>query len=199
MKFDDYRYERPDVEKFKQDFNALLKDLNDTSPLEVQKASVTAINKLRNEFDTMQTLVSVRHSINTTDEFYKAEQEFMDEIGPVVQEYITDYYKALVHSKYRAEFEKEWGAQLLQLAEVSLRTFSPEIIEDLQLENKLSTEYSQLIASAKILSKVKSVHCLNSHLSNCLQTVICVKVLLKLVLVLCPNTRLNLTASMMSS
>ncbi|MEK4237757.1 M3 family oligoendopeptidase [Paenibacillus sp. FSL H7-0714] len=151
MKFDDYRYERPDVEKFKQDFNALLKDLNDTSPLEVQKASVTAINKLRNEFDTMQTLVSVRHSINTTDEFYKAEQEFMDEIGPVVQEYITDYYKALVHSKYRAEFEKEWGAQLLQLAEISLRTFSPEIIEDLQLENKLSTEYSQLIASAKIL------------------------------------------------
>lgn len=151
MKFDDYRYERPDVEKFKQDFKALLKDLNDTSPLEVQKASVTAINKLRNEFDTMQTLVSVRHSINTTDEFYKAEQEFMDEIGPVVQEYITDYYKALVHSKYRAEFEKEWGAQLLQLAEVSLRTFSPEIIEDLQLENKLSTEYSQLIASAKIL------------------------------------------------
>lgn len=151
MKFDDYCYERPDVEKFKQDFNTLLKDLNDTSPLEVQKASVTAINKLRNEFDTMQTLVSVRHSINTTDEFYKAEQEFMDEIGPVVQEYITDYYKALVHSKYRAEFEKEWGAQLLQLAEVSLRTFSPEIIEDLQLENKLSTEYSQLIASAKIL------------------------------------------------
>lgn len=151
MKFDDYRYERPDVKQFKQDFNALLKNLNDTSPLEVQKASITAINKLRNTFDTMQTLVSVRHSINTTDEFYKAEQEFMDEVGPVVQEYITDYYKALVHSKYRAEFEQEWGAQLLQLAEVSLRTFSPEIIEDLQLENKLSTEYSQLIASAKIL------------------------------------------------
>ncbi|MEK4452556.1 M3 family oligoendopeptidase [Paenibacillus sp. FSL L8-0506] len=150
MKFNDYRYERPDVEKFKLDFNNLLKDLNDTEPLEVQKASVTAINKLRNEFDTLQTLVSVRHSINTTDEFYKAEQEFMDEIGPIVQEYITDYYKALVNSKYRAEFEQEWGTQLLQLAEVALRTFSPEIIEDLQLENKLSTEYAQLIASAKI-------------------------------------------------
>lgn len=115
MKFNDYRYERPDVEKFKQDFNNLLKDLNDTEPLEVQKASVTAINKLRNEFDTLQTLVSVRHSINTTDEFYKAEQEFMDEIGPIVQEYITDYYKALVNSKYRAEFEQEWGTQRFSL------------------------------------------------------------------------------------
>jgi len=56
----------------------------------------------------------------------------------------------VVNSKFRAEFEKEWGTQMLQLAEISLRTFSPEIIEDLQLENKLSTEYSQLIASAKI-------------------------------------------------
>ncbi|WP_139070824.1 M3 family oligoendopeptidase, partial [Paenibacillus sp. KS1] len=37
-----------------------------------------------------------------------------------------------------------------QLAEKMLKTFSPEIIEDLQLENKLSTEHSQLIASAKI-------------------------------------------------
>ncbi|WP_139070823.1 M3 family oligoendopeptidase, partial [Paenibacillus sp. KS1] len=38
-----------------------------------------------------------------------------------------------------------------QLAEKMLKTFSPEIIEDLQMENKLSTEYSQLIASAKVL------------------------------------------------
>lgn len=149
MKFDDYRYERPDVDKLKQNFNNLLKGLS-ADTLEEQRASFVAINKLRNEFDTMQTLVSVRHSIDTTDEFYKAEQDYMDEIGPVVQEYITDYYKALVNSKFRAEFEKEWGTQMLQLAEISLRTFSPEIIEDLQLENKLSTEYSQLIASAKI-------------------------------------------------
>ncbi|WP_028610111.1 M3 family oligoendopeptidase [Paenibacillus harenae] len=150
MKFEEYRYERPDVDKFKQEFTRLLGELNNGATLEQQKASVTAINKLRSEFDTMETLVSIRHSINTKDEFYKAEQEFMDETGPILQEYITDYYKALVHSKFRAEFEKEWGSQLLQLAEISLRTFSPEIIEDLQLENKLSTEYSQLIASAKI-------------------------------------------------
>lgn len=149
MKFEDYRYERPDVDNLKQSFNNLLKGLS-ADTLEEQRASFVAINKLRNEFDTMQTLVSVRHSIDTTDEFYKAEQDYMDEIGPVVQEYITDYYKALVNSKFRPEFEKEWGTQMFQLAEISLRTFSPEIIEDLQLENKLSTEYSQLIASAKI-------------------------------------------------
>lgn len=149
MKFSEYRYERPDVEQFKTDFTTLLKGLENGS-LEEQKAAVAAMNELRSKFGTMETLVSVRHSINTEDEFYKAEQDYMDEIGPVVQEYITDYYRALVNSKYRAEFEQEWGTQLLSLAEISLRTFSPEVIGDLQLENKLSSEYAQLIASAKI-------------------------------------------------
>ncbi|WNS46301.1 M3 family oligoendopeptidase [Paenibacillus sp. MMS20-IR301] len=150
MKFTEYRYERPDAEQFKTDFRSLLKGL-ETGSLEEQKAAIAAMNELRSKFDTMQTLVSVRHSINTENAFYKAEQDYMDETGPVIQEYITDYYKALVNSPFRAEFEQEWGTQLMQLAEISLRTFSPEIISDLQLENKLISEYSQLIASAKIM------------------------------------------------
>ncbi|KWX85779.1 oligoendopeptidase F [Paenibacillus riograndensis] len=149
MKFSEYRYERADVAKLKVRFAELLKGLSADS-LEEQRAAFSEINKLRNEFDTMSTLVSIRHSINTEDQFYKAEQEYMDEAGPVIQEYITDFYRALVQSRFRGEFEQEWGTQLLQIAEISLRTFSPEIIEDLQLENKLSTEYSQIIASAKI-------------------------------------------------
>ena len=111
---------------------------------------MTRINKLRSEMDTLSQLVYIRHSIDTNDEFYKAEQDFFDENGPVIQEYITDYYRALVDSKFRAQLEDKWGRQLFQLAELSLKTFSPEIIEDLQQENKLTTEYSKLIASAKI-------------------------------------------------
>lgn len=150
MKFSEYPYVRPDAEQLKSHLKTLITELNNADTLEAQRSAVNAINKLRSSFDTMQQLVSIRHSIDTTDEFYKAEQEYMDEIEPIIQEYITDYYKALVHSKFRAELEQEWGKQLFQLAEISLRTFHPSIIEDLQQENKLSTEYSQLIASAKI-------------------------------------------------
>ena len=96
--------------------------------------------------------MSVRHSINTDDAFYKAEQDYMDETGPVVQEYITDFYRAARSTPSTEPSSSRNGVHSsLSLAEISLRTFSPEIIEDLQLENKLSTEYSQLIASAKIL------------------------------------------------
>ena len=151
MKFSEYRYERPDVKAFEQKFKALLESFNSAGSCDEQDHAMTAINKLRSEFDTLQQIASIRHSIDTNDEFYKSEQDFFDETGPVVQEYITDYYRSLVNSSFRTELENKWGKQLFQLAELSLKTFSPEIIEDLQKENKLTTEYAKLIASAKIL------------------------------------------------
>lgn len=150
LKFNEYPYERPDVGVFGQKFKELLDGFKSAGTYEEQDQAMTEINKLRSEFDTLQQIVSIRHSIDTNDEFYKAEQDFFDENGPVVQEYITDYYRALVDSKFRNELEKKWGRQLFQLAELSLKTFSPEVIEDLQQENKLTTEYAKLIASAKI-------------------------------------------------
>lgn len=150
MKFSEYRYERPDVKAFEQKFKELLASFTSADSYEKQDAAMSGMNKLRSEFDTLQTIASIRHSIDTNDEFYKAEQDFYDENGPVVQEYITDYYRALTSSRFRTELESKWGKQLFQLAELSLKTFSPEVIEYLQQENKLTTEYSKLIASAKI-------------------------------------------------
>lgn len=150
MKFSEYRYERPDVKTFEQKFKEQLNAFTSAGTYEEQDEAMTRINKLRSEMDTLSQLVYIRHSIDTNDEFYKAEQDFFDENGPVIQEYITDYYRALVDSKFRAQLEDKWGRQLFQLAELSLKTFSPEIIEDLQQENKLTTEYAKLIASAKI-------------------------------------------------
>lgn len=150
MKFNEYVYERPDVEAFGKKFKDLLNGFTSAATYEEQDQAMTEINKLRSEFDTLQQIVSIRHSIDTNDEFYKEEQDFFDEKGPIVQEYITEYYRALVSSKFREELENKWGRQLFRLAELSLKTFSPEIIEDLQQENKLTTEYAKLIASAKI-------------------------------------------------
>lgn len=150
MNFSEYHYERPDVKAFEQTFKEQLQVFTSASTYEEQDQAMTRINKLRSEMDTLSQLVYIRHSIDTNDEFYKAEQDFFDENGPIIQEYITDYYRALVDSKFRDQLEATWGRQLFQLAELSLKTFSPEIIEDLQQENKLATEYSKLIASAKI-------------------------------------------------
>ena len=48
------------------------------------------------------------------------------------------------------DFEAEYGDLLFVKAEMEKKTFSPEIIEDLQRENELVSEYDDLIASAQI-------------------------------------------------
>ncbi|WP_188540816.1 M3 family oligoendopeptidase [Paenibacillus segetis] len=151
MKFSEYHYERPEIKNFELKFKEQLNSFTSASSYEEQDLAMTGINELRTGFITMQSIVYIRHTMNTNDEYYKTEKNYFDEVIPYFEEFNNEYYRALVGSKYRMDLEKKWGRQLFQLAELSLKTFSPEIIEDLQLENKLQTEYLQLIASAKIL------------------------------------------------
>lgn len=151
MKFQDYKYERPNIEDFKHQFAALLNQFNEAKDVNEQDQVMTEINNLRGHFESMQTLAQVRHSIDTTDEFYMQENDFFDENGPIYSGLIDEYYRALVNSKFRSELEAKWGKLLFSMAEIQLKTFKPEIIEDMQKENKLSSEYTKLLASAKIM------------------------------------------------
>ena len=150
MKFNEYKYEHLDLEKIKKEFSELIESFEKAENVEGQIIALDEIIKLRNHIETMQTLVSVRHSIDTNDEFYDKENEYMDEISPILFGFTNDFYKALVNSKFKDELVKKYGKFLFDLAENTLKTFSPEIIPDAQEENRLSSKYSKLIASAKI-------------------------------------------------
>ena len=150
MKFNEYKYEHLDLEKIKKEFSELIKSFEKAENVEGQVNAFDEIIKLRNHIETMQTLVSVRHSIDTNDEFYDKENEYMDEISPILFGFTNDFYKALVNSKFKDELIQKYGKFLFDLAENTLKTFSPEIIPDAQEENRLSSKYSKLIASAKI-------------------------------------------------
>ncbi|NMA86090.1 MAG: M3 family oligoendopeptidase [Tissierellia bacterium] len=150
MKFQDYKYTRPDLSKIEEEMKVLLEKFNSAESFEAQNEIMKEINKIRSNVSTMGNLVHIRHSINTEDEFYSEEMDFLDENMPVYQNIEFKFYGALVKSKFRKQLEEVWGKQLFTLAELELKTFSEEIIEDLIKENKLVTEYDKLIASAKI-------------------------------------------------
>lgn len=151
MGFSQYTYSRPNFEAVEQSFDKALQKFKDATTFEEQNEAMREINDLRNDLGTMFNLVYIRHSVDTNDEFYQAEQDVMDELEPQVDGLVTKYYEALVHSRFRAELEARWGKQLFALAEAQLKVFSPEIVPLLQKENKLSTEYTKLMASAKIM------------------------------------------------
>lgn len=150
MKFAEYTYTRPNLSEIKRLFQHELGEFQQATSVEAQITSIKKINKIRDDISTMFNLCYIRHSIDTNDEFYKNEQDYIDEIDPEIEELVTSYYQALVQSPYRKELEQKWGKQVFALATTQLKTFDPKIITLLQQENKLSSEYTKLIASAKI-------------------------------------------------
>ena len=150
MNFNDYKYERIDIDAVKKQFEELIDSFRKADNAEKQYEIMDKVINLRNHIDTMTTLVSIRHSINTADDFYDKENDYCDEISPLLYGFTTDFYEALVTSKFRKELEDKYGKFLFDQAECSLKTFNEEVIPQLQEENKLSSKYDKLIASAKI-------------------------------------------------
>ncbi|MBM7693143.1 M3 family oligoendopeptidase [Peribacillus deserti] len=151
MNFEQFEYKRPDIKEVKEKLTAAIDRFTNAASADEQNEIMQQINEIRGDVDTMVNICYIRHTVDTNDEFYKAEQDYLDEIAPELEEYVSQYYKALTGSQFRDQLEEKWGSQLFALADAQLKTFSPEIISLLQRENKLATEYKQLMASAKIM------------------------------------------------
>ncbi len=148
--FQDFIYERPNLQVIEADIRLLLTAFKAAESADQQNDIMAQINKIRNTFMTMESLCSVRHTIDTQNEYFEKENDYIDEISPVMAGLVSEFYTELLSSPYRAELEIKWGSQLFKIAELQAKTFKPEIIEDLQLENKLSSQYTKLRAGAKI-------------------------------------------------
>ena len=150
MKFKEMPYKRPDPEAVIQLIKDLTERLKTAKTYEEARAVFFEYEEKSKESDTMASLAYIRQSIDTRDEFYNEEKEFWDDFGPEAEEYEQEWIDAMLSSPFRKDFEKEFGDLLFLNAEIEKKTFSPEIIEDLQKENELTDEYDNLIASAQV-------------------------------------------------
>ena len=150
MRFEEFKYERPNLEVFKDKMNKVINVIGSGVSVEEELKAIQEGFKLQDEIGTLSQIVGVRNSIDTRDEFYDKEQAFFDENSPHLQQLDQAFMKKLLESNNRNALEKEFGSLLFKKADLAQKTFSPEIIPQLQAENKLSTEYSKLLAGAKI-------------------------------------------------
>ena len=148
--FNEYTYKRPIIEQIKEEFSSLLTDFKSADSYEEQNKVIEKINAIGSDYLTQENLAYIRASIDTNDEFYQKERDYFDEVGPEYQALETAYYKELITTPFRVKLEKKWGSQLFALADHSIKAFSPAIVPLLQKENKLSSDYSKLVASAQI-------------------------------------------------
>ncbi len=150
MTFTDFEYQRPNLEEFKENMTALLDKMQEAQTVEEELALIEQIFAMEDELQSMETLVSIRHSINTKDKFYEQEQQFFNENIPPLKELTLRFSTMLLKSKHKKQLEEKLGSLLFKQAELQQKTFKPEVIEEMQQINKLTMEYQKLLSSAQI-------------------------------------------------
>ncbi|WP_036728184.1 M3 family oligoendopeptidase [Peptoniphilus mikwangii] len=149
MKFKDMPYVRPDINKVKAYFNNVKENLNKANSADEQIKIIEEFAEFKKDLETTFSIASVRHTIDTLDEFYEAENSFFDENTPIFETLNTEVSKAIFNSKFRSELEKHFGKHYFNLLECNL-VLNDAAIPFMQKENELITKYNKIIANSKI-------------------------------------------------
>ncbi len=150
MKFEEMPIRVPNEKKIKAKLAKIKEHLVNAKDEKEALKAVKAYFDFSDEVETDATIISIRYSINTTDEEIVKANDIVDEVMPAIGEDIQEFEKALFYSKFRPAIEAKYGTLMFKKIEVGFKTFKPEIVPELIQENKLTSEYSRLMASAKL-------------------------------------------------
>ena len=148
--FKDMPYERPNLDDAKAAYAAATAKLKDAATFEEADAAFLEKDQLDRHYSTLGTLVEIRHSIDTRDEFYDKEATFWNESQPELSALEDAFAEVLLASPFRSQLAEKYGDLMFRQAEQQRRTFSPAIMDDMKRENLLVQDYDKLIASAQI-------------------------------------------------
>ena len=150
MKFSEIPYKRPDLDAWKAMTEDLTARFLAAKTFEEADAIFYEAQICDVEQQTMRSLAKIRRDIDTRDEFYDAEVTFFNREMPKLQPAFKAWTEATLNSPFRKQLEEKYGKVTFLNAEMSAKTFAPELVEDMQKENALRTQYSKLLASAQI-------------------------------------------------
>ena len=150
MKFPKMPYTRPHFEEVNAKFTAILEKFKNAATAEECFAAYKEYDEYSKYLHSMFAIARIRNTLDTTNAEYDAEKTYMDEVLPKLQALTQQFTTALLESPFRKNMEAEWGDLMFKNAEIALKTFTPEIVGDMQEENRLRSEYQKLIASAQI-------------------------------------------------
>lgn len=150
MKLEEMPYERIDLEETEKCFRQYGEQLKDAKSFMEANEAFLKKDMLQRHVNTMHVLCQIRHDVNTKDAFYNEETSFWNGALPKMEGLNDAFNEILLESKYRPEFEKEYGEVLFKNLEIAKKAFSPEIMGDMEKENETANAYEDLLASARI-------------------------------------------------
>ena len=150
MKFADYKYERINYEEVAKQYNDIIAQMENEQDAEKFYQLFKQYQKIDSYVSTMSSICYIRHTINTKDEFYTAENDFWDETNPLLQSFSARLSKIMLDFSDREGLLKYIPEPFFKMAECEIKSYDEKIVPLLQQENKLTSEYGKLKANAQI-------------------------------------------------
>ncbi len=150
MKFAEMPYARVTVESVEKSTADFREAFTHAASAAEAEAALRRFFAVTQTAETNISLASCRHSIDTRDPFYSAENDYYDEASPVMQMHLQAASDCVLESPFRAELEQSIGSLYFRKLENEKKQFSPEIIPEMQEENRLTSEYSKLLGTAEL-------------------------------------------------
>ena len=150
MKFSDYPFIVPNEKQFIKKMEGFIEQLKACNDANEAHKVIKKINSYSEIVETEASIIYVLYSCYTDNEKYKAAQDKIDEMSPIMSKYGTEISKILVNAPYRKDLEKKLGSFLFKKYENSLKVFDEKIMPELVKENKLSSEYDMILGGAQI-------------------------------------------------
>jgi len=150
VKFNEIEIKKISFKTVEKKINGFTASLKEAKTFAEGLKVINAFERYMSKFSTNITVISIRYSLNTTDEVISKYQDQVDEMMPLVSNLINAWNKVLVKVPFRAELEKKFSPYYFQMIENSLRSFDEKIIPELIEINKLSSSYDKILGSAKI-------------------------------------------------
>lgn len=147
-KFCDMQYERPDGEALIRDIREAANGLKDSNVYETARSIFWKVQEKATHFETMSSLAYVRNTMDTTDEFYEKEMEYLFGMQPKIDVEMKIFQEALLDSEFLEEFEKELGELYMQQLKANIRLTDACNVELQVKESMLKQEYSKTAATS---------------------------------------------------
>lgn len=148
--FSELPYERPDFKGAEEFYKRLNERVKNASSFAELKKLIEEEEEYSSKISTMTTIASIRHTVDTSDEFYDGEDAYINNAYPELMPYSQAYQLALLNSPFKAEIDREYGEFFLKSIRLSVDSFSEKNVELMQKENELCTAYEKLMASCKV-------------------------------------------------
>lgn len=150
MKLSQIVYMRPDKQKVLADLAEFKSRFESAQSADEFFAVHEQYKQYSIDLDTNMRIAFIRFTQDTRDEFYSAEKDYLDEIGPEISVAAADVANCYLTSPFRKQLEERFPRIMFVNLQMNVDAADPRIVEDRVEENKITTAYTKLMSGITI-------------------------------------------------